>query len=232
VVSSDILAFVDKQYVKTKNELRERIGKGGNTFGGTVGQSANLLGKNYLRQVDVIMSHWSTGPEVMISTKRMDSSFGQNAANRVEESYGDAKNLRLRHPQATCGFVYGLRSTCWDGTPDKAAWLVDLLAELGREEDAYHAVALVVPEYGGVVEGENPDEEAPVGEAAVSEPDPELPLDVDEVQRQLTSPPTARLRHDLVPNEVSPARFFRVMLSVLLDNTPVDYHTRAGELRG
>ena len=31
------------------------------------------------------------GPELMISTKRMDSSFGNNAANRVEESYGDAE---------------------------------------------------------------------------------------------------------------------------------------------
>ena len=27
----------------------------------------------------------------MISTKRMDSSFGKNAANRVEESYSDAR---------------------------------------------------------------------------------------------------------------------------------------------
>ena len=62
--------------------------------------TANLLGKNYVKQVDVVMSGWATGPELMVSTKRMDSSFGKNAANRVEESYGDAKNLRLRHPQA------------------------------------------------------------------------------------------------------------------------------------
>ena len=231
VIASDIIHFVDKQYVKVKKEIWERVQKGGNTFGGTLGASANLLGKNYLKQVDVIMSHWSTGPEIMISTKRMDSSFGKNAANRVEESYGDAKNLRLRHPQAACGFVYGLRSTCWDETPDKALWLTDLLTKLGREDDAYHAVALVVPEYGGDVEGEHVDEEAPVGEPAVAEPDPELDLDLDEVQRQLAALPVVTLKHHLVPGEISPGRFFAVMLAKVLDNSPVDYHVTARALR-
>lgn len=231
VIASDIIRFVDKQYVKTKKEIWERIKKGGNTFGGTLGASANLLGKNYLKQVDVIMSHWSTGPEIMISTKRMDSSFGKNAANRVEESYGDAKNLRLRHPQAACGFVYGLRSTCWDETPDKAVWLIDLLAKLGREDDAYHAVALVVPEYGGDVTGENVDEEAPVGESAVAEPEPQLELDLDEVQQQLAALPPVTLKQDVVPDEISPARFFAVMLAKVLDNSPVNYHVGARALR-
>lgn len=231
VISSDIIRFVDKQYAKTKNEIWGRIKKGGNTFGGTLGASANLLGKNYLKQVDVIMSHWSTGPEIMISTKRMDSSFGKNAANRVEESYGDAKNLRLRHPQAACGFVYGLRSTCWDETPDKATWLVDLLTKLGREDDAYHAVALIVPEYGGKVTGEHVDEEAPVGEDAVAEADPELEPDLDVIQQQLASLPPVTLNHEVVPNEISPARFFAVMLAKVLDHSPVDYHVEARNLR-
>ena len=65
----------------------------GKTSGGAITASANILGKNYVKQVDVVISAWDTGPELMISTKRMDSSFGKNAANRVEESYGDAKNL-------------------------------------------------------------------------------------------------------------------------------------------
>ncbi|TGN65406.1 hypothetical protein EXE59_16665 [Nocardioides eburneiflavus] len=231
VVSSDILKFVDTQYKKTTKEIRERMAKGGNTFGGTLGASANLLGKNYLKQVDVIMSHWSTGPEIMISTKRMDSSFGKNAANRVEESYGDAKNLRLRHPQAACGFVYGLRSTCWDETPDKAAWLVDLLGKLGREDDAYHACALVVPQYGGEVTEEDVDEEAPVGDVVVPEADPELELELDEVRAQLDALPIVRLKHDVVPHEVSPARFFEIMLTKTLDNTPVNFHAGARALR-
>lgn len=98
VISKDVLDFVEGQPNKTAKDLRERIAKGGRRNGGAA--SGNILGKNYLKQVDVILSHWSTGPEVLISTKRMDSSFGNNAANRVEESYGDAKNLRLRHPQS------------------------------------------------------------------------------------------------------------------------------------
>ena len=47
---------------------------------------------------------------MLVSTKRMDPSYGKNAPNRIEESYGDAKNLRLRHPLAALGFVFGLRS--------------------------------------------------------------------------------------------------------------------------
>jgi hypothetical protein len=114
---------------------------------GVAGASANILGKNYLKQVDVVMADWDTGPELLISTKRMDSSFGKNAANRVEESYGDAKNLRLRHPLAALGFVYGLRSTILKTEPEKAEWLIDLLQKLGREDDAYHAVGLLMIDY-------------------------------------------------------------------------------------
>jgi hypothetical protein len=124
---------------------------------GVSGSSASVLGKHYMKQVDVVMSDWDTGPELLISTKRMDSSFGKNAANRVEESYGDAKNLRLRHPLAALGFVYGLRSTILSTEPDKAEWLIDLLGKLGTEDDAYHAVALVMIDYDAEVT--EPDDE-------------------------------------------------------------------------
>jgi hypothetical protein len=234
VVARDVIDYTNAQYVKTKKELWQRLRKGDSSFGSTVGASANLLGKNYMKQVDVIMTHWATGPEIMISTKRMDSSFGKNAANRVEESYGDAKNLRLRHPQAACGFVYGLRSTCFDETPDKFRWLVDLLTKLGREEDAYHAVALLVPEYDNAIildaTVEDPAEEAPVGEPTVTEVEPALPL--DDVEQMLSALPSVDLRHDLVPEEVSPARFFKVMLSKVLDHTPIDFHVPARRMRG
>jgi hypothetical protein len=116
-------------------------------LGGAVGSSANLLGKNYVKQVDVVMSSWDTGPEIMISTKRMDSSFAKNAANRVEESYGDAKNLRLRHPRSALGYAYALNAHAFVSESDKADWMVDLLIKLGREEDAYDAVMLIVPDY-------------------------------------------------------------------------------------
>jgi len=111
---------------------------------GVTSSSASILGKNYLKQVDVIMTDWATGPELLISTKRMDSSFGKNAPNRIEESYGDAKNLRLRHPIAALGFLFGLRSTILQEEPDTAAWLLDQIEKLGREDDAYHATCVVL----------------------------------------------------------------------------------------
>ncbi|MDO4887681.1 MAG: hypothetical protein Q3979_03100 [Actinomycetaceae bacterium] len=108
---------------------------------------ARILGKHYEKQVDVVMSDWATGPELMISTKRMDSSFGKNAPNRVEEAYGDAKNLRSRHPLAALGFFFGIRSTVFDEAPGTAEWMIDLMGKLGQEDDAYRAVCLLPMEY-------------------------------------------------------------------------------------
>ena len=135
--------------------------------------TANLLGKNYVKQVDVVMSGWATGPELMVSTKRMDSSFGKNAANRVEESYGDAKNLRLRHPQAALGFFYSLSAVALETDTEIAAWLIDLLIKLGREDDAYDAVALVLPDMKKTDEPSDPepeDEAGPIPAGVVPEP--------------------------------------------------------------
>lgn len=109
------------------------------------------------------------------------------------------------------------------------------MTKLGREDDAYHAVALIVPQYGGGGAKDDDDAEpAPIVGAVVPEADPELAFVVpeDEIQDRLKSLPQVELRHDLVPEEVTPARFFRVMLSVLLDNTPVNFHERARSLRG
>lgn len=133
------------------------------SISGVTSSSASILGKNYLKQVDVIISDWVTGPELLISTKRMDSSYGKNAPNRIEESYGDAKNLRLRHPLAALGFLFGLRSDILEKEPKTAEWLFDLLSKLGREDDAYHATCLVLMEYAS--------DQAPV-EADKEEPSP------------------------------------------------------------
>lgn len=180
---------------------------------GVTSASASILGKNYLKQVDVIMTDWATGPELLISTKRMDSSFGKNAANRVEESYGDAKNLRLRHPLAALGFVYGLRSDILDTEPDTAAWLIDLLQKLGREDDAYHATCLVMLDY-----------DDPVAAPAGGGEDPEQAAVVDGMTARL--PPVA-LRHDAIPDDLAPARFLAAMVDRVLDATPVNFHTEA-----
>src|SRR4051812_42934408 len=57
----------------TRTDLFGRIDRGG-MGGGVSGADAKVLGAAYVKQVDVTMASWSTGPEIMISTKRMDSS--------------------------------------------------------------------------------------------------------------------------------------------------------------
>ncbi len=197
--------------------------------------SANILGKNYLKQVDVIVSGWQTGPEMLISTKRMDSSFGKNAANRVEESYGDAKNLALRHPLSALGFLYSLRSTAYDEERRKFHWLVDLLIKLGREEDAYDACCLIVPQWTGKGPSEDDSEEeqdsAPIEPDDVEMEDVETEVPVGDIESILSDLPHVALRHDLVPDELSPTRFFTLLLNLLLDSTPITMHEEARERR-
>ncbi|NMO04952.1 hypothetical protein HH308_27400 [Gordonia sp. TBRC 11910] len=261
VVDRDVLKFIRSMPVKEQQPLLERLTKG-NGGNGVAAASANILGKNYLKQVDVLMTSWQAGPELLISTKRMDSSFGKNAANRVEESYGDAKNLALRHPLAALGFMFGIRSTAYTEERAQFDWLADLLVKLGREEDAYDACSLIVPEFDAAapvddagpdavildpddVETEedvrHPDDDVPDGEVALFDlaefgtaPDPaEARRSVarSDVDRRLVTLPKVTLRHDLVPDELSPARFFAVMMRVLLDNSTVAHHRRARELR-
>ncbi|OII21325.1 hypothetical protein [Frigoribacterium sp. MCBA15_019] len=201
---------------------------------GVVAASANILGKNYLKQVDVVMSDWDTGPELLVSTKRMDSSFGKNAANRVEESYGDAKNLRLRHPLAALGFVYGLRSTILTQEAEKAEWLIDLLQKLGREDDAYDAVALIMIEYGqGTAPNEDADS-APTDDALAaagldeSNGDDELEdVPRSAVDDAVANLPRVILRHDSVPPALQPGRFLAQMVNQVIDATPVNRHREA-----
>ena len=215
------------------------LGRMASGFSGVTADSASVLGKNYFKQVDVLMSEWDTGPEILISTKRMDSSFGKNAANRVEESYGDAKNLRLRHPLAALGFVYGLRSTILRSEPAKAEWLIDLLAKLGREDDAYHAVALVMIEYDDAVappllgDDSGPEDDAIAAAGLVETSGSAQPEDLadEETHEAIAALPPVSLRHDAVPPELQPARFLAVVVNRVLDATPVNRHAAVRRLR-
>jgi hypothetical protein len=234
VIDKDVLKFVGAVPKKTREDLERRLRKGTGT-GGVATASANIMGKNYLKQVDVIMTSWRTGPELLISTKRMDSSFGKNAANRVEESYGDAKNLALRHPLAALGFVYALRSTAYTQERKQFDWLVDLLIKLGREEDAYDACALIVPEWQGAGPAEGNDEDEVEGDAVIDPDDVEIEdaeeEAVDDIDAELAALPKVVLRHDLVPDELKPARLFELMLTIVLDNSTVAHHEEARRRR-
>lgn len=231
VVPTSISTLLDALPVRESKPLRERL-EGRNPPSGVVGASANVLGKNYIKQVDVVMSAWDTGPQILISTKRMDSSFGKNAANRVEESYGDVKNLRGRHPLAALGFVFGLRSTAFETEPATARWIADLLEKLGREDDAYDAVCFLVLEYGGA-SSETADTEAssladagPVGDDVES-----LDVPLDEVDAALAELPAVRVRRDLAPQTLDPATFLSAVINHVLDVAPITLH-RDARIRG
>ncbi len=218
-------------------ELLARLEKKGNIKGVTHSY-ASILGKNYLKQVDVILTDWDTGPEVLISTKRMDSSYGKNAPNRIEESYGDAKNLRLRHPMAALGFVFGLRNDVFDKELATADWLLDLLAKLGREDDAYHATCVILIEYGDEVlpPGDNGADDEDRAVSAGLEPadeDEDEPLVIADalIDNDLKWLPKVRIDHSRTPAALSPARFLALMVEHVLDATPVNLHKQARDLR-
>lgn len=222
---------------KERAQLNARLTRSA-AVAGVTSASANILGKNYLKQVDVIMTDWATGPELLISTKRMDSSYGKNAANRVEESYGDAKNLRLRHPLAALGFVFGLRSDILQKEPDTAEWLIDLLGKLGREDDAYHATCLVMIEYSDTLappkdSGEEPEDPlVATGLTLDEDADTELSdVPPSEVDRALVSLPAVTIRHDAIPHHLSPSTFLAKMVERVLDATPVNLHKPARRRR-
>ncbi len=217
-------------------QVADRVAKS-TSIPGVTASSAAILGKNYLKQVDVIMTDWATGPELLISTKRMDSSYGKNAPNRIEESYGDAKNLRLRHPLAALGFAFGLRSDILQKEPKTADWLFDLLAKLGQEDDAYHATCLVLMDYAD--EGAVPDAqtEAPAG---ILEPGLEPETGVDAVAASIPDAaadeiiaglPKVTILTDRIPANLSPGRFLTAMVTRVLTATPVNMHEDARQRR-
>lgn len=214
-------------------QLSDRLAKK-SSIPDVTSSSAAILGKNYLKQVDVIITDWATGPELLVSTKRMDSSYGKNAPNRVEESYGDAKNLRLRHPLAALGFVFGLRSDILQKEPKTAEWLFDLLFKLGQEDDAYHSTCLVLMEYGD--DAALPDADTVPPEAGILEPGPESEGEDEEVLTSLSVAsvdeiiqrlPKVTIRHDRTPAELAPARFLAAMVNRVLAATPINMHEAA-----
>lgn len=219
-----------------KTILLQRLTKK-TSISGVTSSSASILGKNYLKQVDVIMTDWATGPEILVSTKRMDSSYGKNAANRVEESYGDAKNLRLRHPMAALGFLIALRSDILVKEPLIFDWLTDLVGKLGQEDDAYHATSLLLMDYGDdLVIDDDDDEEEPENPLTPAGPEPESDEDVedvpsDEIERALSELPRVTIQEALVEPHLRAATFIASIVNRTLDVTPITLHKRARLLR-
>ena len=142
VLPREVGLFLDGLPKRLREEAEEHVRRN-KTVAPT---DARVLGRAYVKQIDVLVAQWSRGPELLISTKSMVSSFRNNLPNRFEESYGDAKNLKGRYPLAAMGFLFVLRSTVLDerGTFERA---VDMLRKLRDESDVYDATSVVLAEW-------------------------------------------------------------------------------------
>ena len=159
-------------------------------------RDANVLGRAYSKQVDVVIAQWARGPELMISTKSMVSSFGNNLKNRFEESYGDAKNLRARFPLAAIGFLFVFRSTILD-VPARFEKAVDMMRKLRAEMDVYDTTCMVIAEWDDAAI--NADWEGGVFDGVT-------------------------LRQDLTPEDLRADGFIADMIEAVLARTPVETH--------
>ena len=236
ILPASVVALLKKLTGATRAAVAACL-KDNSSISGVTGSSAKILGKNYLKQVDVIITDWVTGPELLISTKRMDSSYGKNAPNRIEESYGDAKNLRLRHPLAALGFVFGLRSDILHKEPATAEWLFDLLAKLGREDDAYHATCLILMQYGDELAVTDGGEEAPTdgipqpGLELTNQDELDTPVNFPDIDFEIAQLPAVKVLVDQTPEELNPGRFLAAMVLRVLSTTPVNMHREARRRR-
>ncbi|WP_366181370.1 hypothetical protein ABXS69_04610 [Actinomyces timonensis] len=127
VLPADIKALLQRLPADARNDLAARLLK----LRAVAPQDASILGRAYTKQVDVVISSWSTGPELLLSTKSQGSSFGKNLPNRFEEAYGDAGNLRARHPLAAVGFAFALSSAI-DAEPSQLERAIDMMRKLPR----------------------------------------------------------------------------------------------------
>ena len=104
---------------------------------------AYILGEFYAKQVDVVVSSWRRGPEVLVSGKTQLSSFGNNLNNRHEEADGEVNTLRRRHPMAAMGFAYLVRDTIHNKEEDYTH-LHSILTKLRKPGQAFDATMLLV----------------------------------------------------------------------------------------
>lgn len=142
ILSHDLVTLLNHLPAALATQLRERLDR----MPAVAPKDARILGRAYQKQVDVCMTRWDRGPELLISTKTQDSSFGKNLSNRFEEAYGDAGNLRGRHPLAAVGFLFVQRATVRTLEPAAYERTIDMMRKLRDRGDGngYTATGLVL----------------------------------------------------------------------------------------
>ena len=166
------------------------------------------MGSAYLKQGDVVIASWAAGVEVLISTKTMLSSYAKNLRNRFEEGYGDAKNLRGRHPLSSLGFLFVAGADIPDQELDFA---IDMLRKLTSEPDVYDCCCLLL--FG--VADKTEITESGAAERSIAD---------DESPREPNT--EVELVHDRTQKDLSAGPFFRRLVSKALTHMPVSVYTQ------
>jgi hypothetical protein len=137
------LAEHEVQHGRLPRALRGAITRVARALPGSA--DANILGRFYVKQVDVVVSAWQRGPDVLVSSKSQFSSYLNNKNNRYEEAIGEATNLRDRYPMAAMGYAYIVRNNVFDEGAFEL--LRDLLVRLRRPDGPFDATVLLVAEW-------------------------------------------------------------------------------------
>jgi hypothetical protein len=194
---------------------------------------AQVMGRAYTKQSDVLIASWPAGVEVLISSKTMLSSYQKNLRNRFEEAYGDAKNIRGRHPLAALGFLFIAGSDIPE-TAGGLTFAIDMLMKLTMESDVYDCACLLVVDGAQGVEEEEEeprpaDEELPsldVGPAAEPGDATENALEPGAIEapQAVAEAVQVTLRPDLVPESLGANKFFERLISAALTRMPVSVY--------
>lgn len=221
VLPRDVRNFVRQGMTKSlRQQVETRYASSGAR--NALPAEANVMGSAYSKQADVVVASWAAGVELLISTKTMLSSYQKNLRNRFEEGYGDAKNLRGRHPLAALGFVFVVGS---DIPTVSLAFATDMLRKLTTEPDVYDCACLIVVEGAGeTVEelmGDDRDiDEEPTALLNLPEVDDAEGVVDPKVDALIVSADVA-LHPELTPHELSAGRFFQTLVCAALDRMPV-----------
>lgn len=231
VLPRDVRNFVNQGLTKAlRSQVEARYASSGAR--NALPAEAQVMGSAYSKQADVVIASWAAGIEVLISTKTMLSSYQKNLRNRFEEGYGDAKNLRGRHPLASLGFVFVVGSDIPDVSLEFA---IDMLRKLTTEPDVYDCACLIVVEgASGTIEEPATDErdidDEPTSLLNLPQGDgsgPEVDLDVAD----LDGVAEVALRPDAVPIDLSAGRFFETLIGAALSRMPVAVYPEVRQRR-
>jgi hypothetical protein len=221
ILPRDLHNFVESGLTKSlRDEVKQRYSSSGAKK--ALPAEAHVMGSAFSKQADVVVASWAAGVELLISTKTMLSSYQKNLRNRFEEGYGDAKNLRGRHPLASLGFVFVVGS---DIPSNALEFAIDMLRKLTTEPDVYDCACLVVLDGAAGAPEEPSSDERDVGDEptsllSLSELDEDNEEDDDEPE-EISLVADIGLPMTDIPEDLSAERFFQTLIGEALDRMPV-----------